>query len=436
MNKYKLIIILLIGTVSGILLCNCTKENEEEFPANVSFPQIDLSASGQIPILAWYSVYGFETTLKNYQDIKDAGFTHNLSFPRGENDIARSFEYARQVGLKILLYVDRSWTSEEEVTERVNRYKDHPALFGYYVYDEPSPGQFPEVAEAVKFVQDLDRQHPCYVNMYPNIQNPFYREYVDNFIKTVPVPFLSFDHYPVMGRDDVSPVRHLRPEWYENLEIISEASRKAGKPFWAFALSTAHTGKIGNDPVSVHPIPTLADLRLQVYSNLAYGAQGIQYFTYFTPTGEGDTFHDGPFYKGSKTKTYYTVKEMNAEIRALSGVFFDSNVLAVFHTGDVIPKGTRKLDPDKTPPLTPFSSIETEGKGAVVSFLEKENIRFMVVVNRDLTGTMKLNVALKKNAVVRKVLKTGVVENQNMPGSYTAEVDPGDVVIFAYPQIK
>ena len=166
MNKYKLIIILLIGTVSGILPCNCTKENEEEFPANVPFPQIDLSASGQIPILAWYSVYGFETTLKNYQDIKDAGFTHNLSFPRGENDIARSFEYARQVGLKILLYVDRSWTSEEEVTERVNRYKDHPALFGYYVYDEPSPGQFSEVAEAVKFVQNLDRQHPCYVPFF------------------------------------------------------------------------------------------------------------------------------------------------------------------------------------------------------------------------------------------------------------------------------
>ncbi|WP_455103065.1 beta-galactosidase [Phocaeicola abscessus] len=326
--------------------------------------------------------------------------------------------------------MDRSWTSEEEVTERVNRYKDHPALFGYYVYDEPSPGQFSEVAEAVKFVQNLDRQHPCYVNLFPNLGNPFYREYVDNFIKTVPVPFLSFDHYPVLGRDDVSQVRYLRPEWYENLEIIADASRQSGRPFWAFALATAHHTN------EYYPVPTLADLRLQIYSNLAYGAQGIQYFTYFTPTGEGDTFHDGPFYKGSKTKTYYTVKEMNAEIRALSGVFFDSNVLAVFHAGDVVPKGTRKLDPDKTPPLTPFSSIETEGKGAVVSFLEKENIRFMVVVNRDLMGTMKLNVALKKNAVVRQVLKNGVVENQNMQGSHSIEVEPGDVVIFAYPKVN
>ena len=32
-----------------------------------------------------------------------------------------------------------------------------------------------------------------------------------------------------------------------------------------------------------HP-PTLAALRVQTYSNLAYGAQGIEYFTYWSAT--------------------------------------------------------------------------------------------------------------------------------------------------------
>lgn len=430
MNKYKLIIILLIGTVSGILLCNCTKENEEEFPANISFPEIDLSASGQIPTLAWYSISGPHTTLNNYRDLKEAGFTHNLSFPAGEQDIENSFGYATQAGLKILLYVDRTWTSEEEMNARVQRYKNHPALFGYYVYDEPSPGQFPEVAETVKFIQGLDRQHPCYVNMYPNIQNPFYREYVDNFIKTVPVPFLSFDHYPVMGRDDVSPVRHLRPEWYENLEIISKASRKAGKPFWAFALATAHTIKIGNDPVSVYPIPTLTDLRLQIYSNLAYGAQGIQYFTYFTPTGEGDTFHDGPFYKGNKTKTYYTVKEMNAEIKALSGVFLHSRVKNVYHTGLPVPKGTKKLRWWHLP--SAIRRLATSGEGAVVSFLEKEQKDYMVVVNRNLMNSMELNLMVNNKSKVRRVFKDGTVSGESLSGYNSFDIDKGDAAIFVW----
>ena len=32
-----------------------------------------------------------------------------------------------------------------------------------------------------------------------------------------------------------------------------------------------------------HPVATSGQLRLQVYSDLAYGAQAIQYFTYWTP---------------------------------------------------------------------------------------------------------------------------------------------------------
>ena len=86
----------------------------------------------------------------------------------------------------------------------------------------------------------------------------------------MPLQLLSFDHYPVVGDT-------CRPEWYENLEIFSDEARKAGKPFWAFSLATSH---------GPNPVPTPAMLRLQVYSDLAYVAQGIQYFTYWTPQGD------------------------------------------------------------------------------------------------------------------------------------------------------
>lgn len=42
-------------------------------------------------------------------------------------------------------------------------------------------------------------------------------------------------------------------------------------PFWAFALALSH--KLDN--THFYRIPTLAELRLQVFSNLAYGAQAI-----------------------------------------------------------------------------------------------------------------------------------------------------------------
>lgn len=76
-----------------------------------------------------------------------------------------------------------------------------------------------------------------------------YQEHVDLFINEVPVQLLSFDHYPVIGDS-------LRPEWYQNLEIFSEAARKANKPFWAFALAVAH-GPItaGTKPLKDLPEP-------------------------------------------------------------------------------------------------------------------------------------------------------------------------------------
>jgi hypothetical protein len=65
-----------------------------------------------------------------------------------------------------------------------------------------------------------------------------------------------------------------RSDFYANLEVCSTKAREAGIPFWAFALTTAHLS---------YPVPTMGQLRYQVYSNLAYGAQGIEYYTYWKP---------------------------------------------------------------------------------------------------------------------------------------------------------
>lgn len=411
----------------------CAQEKE------ISFVESDVTVSTkmragasteeELPVVAWYSVSGEHTTLENYRDIKDAGFTHNLSFPAGEQDIENSFGYATQTGLKILLYVDRTWTSEEEVNVRVQQYKNHPALFGYYVYDEPSQDKFPEVAQWVRNIRAIDSAHVCYVNLFPNIQNPTYGEYVNNFINQVPVEMLSFDNYPVLGENDSSAVRWVRPDWYENLEIISAASRQAGMPFWAFALATAHHIRIGNE-FFLYPVPTLADLRLQVYSNLAYGAQGIQYFTYCTPTGEGETFHDGPFSQGGKTTTYYTVKEMNAEIKALSGVFLHSRVKNVYHTGLSVPKGTKKLWWWNLP--SAIKTLTTSGEGAVVSFLEKGQKDYMVVVNRNLMNSTRLNLTVNNKSKVRRVFKDGIVSGESLSGYNSFDIDKGDAAIFVW----
>ena len=168
-------------------------------------------------------------------------------------------------------------------------------------------------------------------------------------------------------------------------------------------------------------------LRLQIYSDLAYGAQGIQYFTYWTP--QGDSFWDyrfGPIgLDGKRTVAYDRVRAMNQELKALSGIFVGAKVISVRHTGDRIPRGTKRL----TALPAPVKVLETEGTGAVVSLLENKGRLYLLIVNRDYERPMRLTFYADES--VGRVLKDGsIVPAQAYTG--VLEVDPGDAMIYTW----
>jgi hypothetical protein len=296
------------------------------------------------------------------------------------------------------------------------------------VRDEPDAALFKDLAVWVRKIQAADPDHFCYINLFPNyatagqLGSPTYKQHVEDFLKTVPVPFLSFDHYPVT-QDGKSPAT-LRPMWYENLEIISAAARQANLPFWAFALSTRHFN---------YPTPTLPQLRVQVFSDLAYGAQAIQYFTYWQAGGNEPPFFDAPVgMDGKRTVTYDRVKQVNAEIRGLSGVFLGSKVLSIGHSGDAIPQGTRKYEP-----LSPVASLKTNGKpgsGAVVSLLANGDRRFLVMVNRDINAPLSVSIQFDHSpqaATIARVEKDGSMHPLGA-SSFAKELEPGDVAVLMW----
>jgi hypothetical protein len=367
----------------------------------------------QIPILAWYSIPPEETTVARYIELKESGITHNLSFFPDAETMSKALDTAQKAGIKMIVSCPELKTNTKET---VIRFMNHPAVAGYMLRDEPNRADFPELGEWTKKIRAVDDNHFCYLNLFPNYATEMqlgtktYKEHVDLFIKEVPVQQLSFDHYPVLGDS-------LRANWYENLEIISEAARKAGKPFWAFALSVAH---------SLYPIPTVAQLRLQVYSDLAYGAQGIQYFTYWTPLDTVWKFNNGPItLEGKRSEVYDRIKLVNGEIKNLSWVFLDSKVISVAHTGNNIPAGTKPLA--ELPQQV--KALKTEGTGAVVSVLKNGANSFLVIVNRDFKNQMKLS--LECDGMVKKVLKDGSLVPAKVYMS-SMEIDPGDIAIYTW----
>ncbi|MDR1170102.1 MAG: beta-galactosidase, partial [Prevotellaceae bacterium] len=386
--------------------------------------QEKLKQDGEIQIMTYGGVP--EGTVERYRELKDAGIDICWSWAGIDNAI-KTMDNAHKAGVKIFLCSSELKTDTEKAVKKV---MNHPALAGYVLADEPPTSEFKGLAEWIRKIQAIDSKHLCYINLLPNYATfhqlgiddkelygaPSYREYLETFVREVPVSFISFDHYPVVN-DGKS---HLREQWYSNLEDIRHVSQKSGLPFWAYTLSVAHR---------IYPVPTVGELRLQMYSNLAYGAQTLQYFCY---SGAGyEDYHSSPISFGKRTEVYDRIKLVNHEIKALSGVFLNSRVIGVWHTGTTTPSPwiTARMQEQNPAAMPPVKLLQTGDAGAVVSLLEKGDSQFLVIVNRDYQQPTKLTLITDDS--VKKVQKDGAL----VPASayaYTTEIDPGDVAIYTW----
>lgn len=402
--------------------CNTTNKkalssDSVKHPLNRVFSLDTNNSVSQIPIIAWIGIPHRQATLAHYQELRAAGVTESY-YPYPNLDaVQAALDLAQKTGTKIFIYCPELTYSPETT---VRKFMNHPALAGYFLADEPGSKSFANLATLVKRITSVDTKRPCYVNLLPNYATPgqwgtsTYQEYLDNFVKQVPVPILSFDHYPIIGNTN----RSIRSQWYSNLEMVSAEAAKTGKPFYAFALTVAH---------GPYPVATLGSLRLQVFSDLAYGAQGIEYFTYWTVSDGGKTnYHDAPMtQEGNKTGVYNIMQHVNNEIKGLSGVFLGANVVSVAHTGSDIPQGTVPL---KRLPQA-IRSLKTDGLGAIVSVMSNHENNYLVVVNRDFTNAMKLTIDCNKG--VSKISKDGTATDVG-DRRQTINVEPGDVAIYKW----
>ena len=375
--------------------------------------QTEYVQQAEMPILAWYSIPPAYATLDRYKELKNAGFTINFSHIYSLDDALQSLDLAQQAGIKVMFTCGDALNNDTENV--VNLVKNHPALYGYFLRDEPTNADLPALAAWADRIRAADPDHEIYLNLFPNYVDEAtlgstYEEHVKLFTKTVKTTMLSFDHYPVLESGVV------RGGWWANLEIISREAAAAGLPMWAFALSTAH---------HPYPIATMASLRLQLYTDLAYGAQCLQYFTYWCPTPGTWDFHDAPIAEdGTKTAVYDLVKAMNKEIQARAGVWVGGKVQKVYHVGGDIPYGVTTL-PNPLP--EPLKKLDTKGGEAIISFIENGNYLYAMLVNRSHLEGFDYTISFTKD--VAQVYADGSIVN--IPGrTANRHLDPGDCAIF------
>jgi hypothetical protein len=264
------------------------------------------------------------------QKIKECGFTiAGFVAPEG-------LDACHSAGLKAIVYDAATsgydWpavdpvAARKNVTALVEKVHEHPAVYGYYLRDEPPASFFPGLAIVSDVVKE---KHPGawpYINLFPNyahltqLGTATYDEYVESFIEICKPPILSYDHYSIFEGGVFRS-----KEYFQNLELVRRAALKHNLPFWQIVLSLGALN---------FREPSAVDLRFQAFTSLAYGARGLTYFTYLTPTV--GNFRNGPIDQfGHETPTWRAMQNVNLQIGKLAPTLLQLKSDRVYHFGEV-----------------------------------------------------------------------------------------------------
>lgn len=321
------------------------------------------------PIMAWNHAPNDPAVLKKMRDggLTVAGFV-----------ATSALDACHAAGLKAIVSDNRSanydWTNVDDniarsnITSLVKQVGKHPAVYGYYLRDEPNSSFFPGLAKVAAHIHRLDPGKWAYINLFPNYADAgqlgasSYDEYVERFVATCQPTVLSYDNYSLM--DDGS----LRDGYWANLQSMRNASVKDKLPFWNIVLAVAHFN---------YREPTAADLRFQVYTTLAYGGKGIAYFCYFAP--QVGNYRGAPIDQfGNETQSWQWMQNVNLQVAQLAPVLLQLTSDDIYHFGEV-PAGGR----------APGNNTLVTGSGDADfmcgDFTHADGSRYVMMVNKNVT---------------------------------------------------
>lgn len=399
-----------------------------------AYPQVPWQAE-EFPIAAWGGPPPSHNTLEAYRVFRDCNF--NITGPTGGYDVAgnlKMLDLCEQVGLKAIVVDGRispdmvqrdDW--DELVAQIVADYSAHPALYGYYLRDEPNYVMFEALGQISREFEHRDPAHLPYINLFPTyasvqqLGNPTYEDHLATYLSIVTPRLISFDHYALLKSGGI------RPDYFENMELVREYSLRTGIPWWFVHNSGAYSG---------YREPTAAELRWQLYTSLAYGTKGVSYWYYWGRPQERDERTGVVDAEGRPTRLYSILQQLNAETRVLGRVLLPLRSTGVFHVGD-IPPGARRLGTDAAIRLPQDQPL------LVGLFAGEEDTQYALVVNRDYQNPVEFTASFLPHvvAVERIWAEDGVAQEQPLTnGALTLKLDPGDGALlhlrthFVYPQ--
>lgn len=412
-----------------------SKVGDGNFPYYNPAPKVESSendgsnTSLQFPIVASGLKYNNGSAylpFENLKECKEAGFnicaqgaiTTNWVPDTKITQVRFSLSNARELNMKLMFSVWSFGSKDLGIKDTFCKGEticNAEYFGGICLADEPTyativdpPGN---LKETYKDFIDQETDYLFYINLIgspvasfmPESVNPddstlkdertrVYKKYVQAFQDNFRPSLFSYDLYPFrqysrllyQGIPNINfwseyngiPIKEgtivLEEEnFFRDLDVFSEFGKKYNRPFWIFSQSM-HFMVLTQQ--LARPVATENFLRYEIFMALAYGVQGVNYWTYCMRENNGTEAYFSALLNrdGGKTASWYYAKKINEEIQTYRHVFLNSSVDKV-----------TVLSPEETFEFTLGTcSIHIISEKKIrVSHLKNENGDFIMVVN-------------------------------------------------------
>lgn len=282
-----------------------------------------LMRRGEIMVSGYIAVHTQYAVEEDFKKIKEAGLDFViLEYFPGSTSCLNCIAWAEKYGVYMYIHdygfnQDKPWTVEK-VLSHTEPYRFFPHFLGNDYCDEPSYVQYPEIAALSAVYMQALPGYDIHVNLFSDmgvealLRGMDYTEYISGYVHQVQTRHLSIDPYPLTGYNGI---KKTYDSYYVGLRIPAEFARKYHLDYWTYIQTMK-----GNEQRDV----SLADLRFQYYSSLAYGADKIMNYCYdcsgYDP--EKSVYSDEVYcmrdYAHRYTKLYDYVQLINREVKAFA----------------------------------------------------------------------------------------------------------------------
>lgn len=254
------------------------------------------------------------------------GFTHRCGDSPSDREFVRKvLDCCEKEGLKCIIYDARVEVGylyryglekyREGVAAAEKDFGRHPAAYAWYVGDEPEKADAEKYASAIEAVLELSTPLP-YINFnavsWYSANFAHYGRHFGGYGTPeglyaatgefcAPLEMLAFDAYSQETYDLDRNERELGVSHYmHNLVSFGEMARKLGKKFWVSLLAVGHW---------CYHTPTKAEIRWQIHTAFALGADCVQWFYIYQFRYAYEYFDYAVTIDGRKEPLYYAIAD-------------------------------------------------------------------------------------------------------------------------------